>query len=342
MINSVARASVIVATRGDRPAELRECLRLIRAQTTSEDEIIVVDSASRDAELVQRLAREAGAKYLRTHLGGSARARNVGIDNARGEIMAFTDDDAYVCDGWLDALVDGFRDSSVSAVVGPVYVLGSESEYLFSFPDFDPGRDVVRFNRESRDWFLHARCGAIGSGANIAVRRAAFVRHGGFRESLGSGAPIGGDENYCLLTLIENGETVLNEPSAAVHHLRQPDDRLHDLRGRNVAYYFYLLLTRPRIRKPLLAHAFSRRPHAVQGTASPFSSMDVVRAFARAPGLVFSALIIDRAQQPVRQTRASETADRTHSERTATHLPKSALRLSAQSLPSRSASSMDP
>ena len=112
------RASVISASR-DRPDELQLCLRSIRQAVTADDEIIVVDSASADAEGVRRVAASSGARYIRTEAGGSAKARNAGIQQARGDIIAFTDDDARVEAGWLSALVAGFSDPAVTAVVGP-------------------------------------------------------------------------------------------------------------------------------------------------------------------------------------------------------------------------------
>jgi glycosyltransferase involved in cell wall biosynthesis len=73
---------------------IREALESVRAQTTQPQEIIVVDDASNpaDAALLDREARDCVVIHLRENLGPSS-ARNVGIDRARGEWIAFLDCD---------------------------------------------------------------------------------------------------------------------------------------------------------------------------------------------------------------------------------------------------------
>jgi GT2 family glycosyltransferase len=213
------------------------------------DEIVVVDSASADPSAVLAVAASSRARVLRCDAPGSARARNVGAAHASGEYVAFVDDDAVVESDWLTALVTGFSDPTVAAVVGPVFELGSvPPKLLLHYPTFRPDTDAIKFSRLDPAWFARIRFGAIGSGTNLAVRREAFERFGRFRECLGQGAPICGDETYCLLALVESGECVLNQPAARVHHPLQSAQRLHDLQESRVAYLLYVLMTRPGLR----------------------------------------------------------------------------------------------
>jgi len=87
-------------------------IQSILAQTVPVDEIIVVDDGSTDetAHVVAR-RRESGLPVtcLYQDWARMGAARHRGIQVARGEILAFTDDDCTVEPGWLTALVDTFQ-----------------------------------------------------------------------------------------------------------------------------------------------------------------------------------------------------------------------------------------
>ena len=76
--------SIVVPTR-DRPEQLSRCLTSIQRALDGDDELIVVDSASQNGSAIERIATEAGARYLRAPLPGVNRARNVGWRAARGD-----------------------------------------------------------------------------------------------------------------------------------------------------------------------------------------------------------------------------------------------------------------
>ena len=289
--------SVVVASR-NRPEELYNCLHSIRAAMRPGDELIVVDSASAAPRSVHRVAEQVGAKVIRTELAGSAAARNLGVARAVCDILAFTDDDAVVDQHWISTACERFRDARISAVVGPVFESGLATDRtLFEFGSFSAASDEVEFDRRSGDWFSRARFGAIGSGANLFVRRSAFESHGPFREGLGAGAPIIGDENYFLLTLIESGAIVAHVPGSRVHHPAQSIERLRDVRMGYVAYLLYVFLTRPLIRSQVCQSAFTGLRRMRGSAARPARRTpltEIVRAVVRAPHLVVRALRIDR------------------------------------------------
>ena len=291
------RTSVVIASR-DRPRELLACLRSVQAAISPSDEIIVVDSASRDSSATSATANSVGATVLRSELPGSARARNLGVASARGEFIAFTDDDARVDADWIQSAAKRFRDAAVAAVVGPVYAADVVPETpLFEFGAFDVSKDVVVFNRSAANWFSRVRLGAIGSGANLHVRRTAFEQHGLFRESLGAGAPIIGDENYFLLSLIEGGATVVHDPRTRVLHPSQSIERLKEVRLSYLAYVLYVFVTRGEIRSKVAVsflrglrreRSFGLKP------ARSIQLSEIVSAAWRAPRLVIAARQIDR------------------------------------------------
>ena len=121
-------ASVVVPTRG-RPALLRRCLEALCRQTLDRHryEIIVVDDGPDDQTrlAVESYAARMAAYALRVIYvpspgpHGPAAARNRGWQHARGEIIAFTDDDTEPDANWLAAGLDAF-DAGIDAVCGLV------------------------------------------------------------------------------------------------------------------------------------------------------------------------------------------------------------------------------
>jgi hypothetical protein len=105
-------ASVVVCTR-DRPEPLLGCLESILRIDYPRYEVLVVDNApNTDATrglVRERLGHLPHVRYLREPRPGLSRARNAALEAARGEIVAFVDDDVVVDPGWLRSIVLGFR-----------------------------------------------------------------------------------------------------------------------------------------------------------------------------------------------------------------------------------------
>lgn len=107
-------ASVVVCTH-DRADSLRVTLASLERLRGLDDltwEVVVVDNASGDETpaVIEACARR-GHLPLRPVFEprlGHARARNAGVRAARGQVVAFTDDDVAVDPGWLRAVVEGF------------------------------------------------------------------------------------------------------------------------------------------------------------------------------------------------------------------------------------------
>lgn len=94
---------------------LTQCLESLKNQTDSNYEIIIVDDCSSDDS--PKICEEFGFKTLRLSLNkGQAVARNMGVKEARGEIIAFIDSDAVVASNWLEKfrqLLDKHSDADV-------------------------------------------------------------------------------------------------------------------------------------------------------------------------------------------------------------------------------------
>ena len=100
--------SVIVPVRNDRRIE--ECLNSLIHQDFPRDqyEILVVDNGSTDPEIPQ-IIQKFPVRYISEPRIGSYTARNSGIDQASGGILAFTDSDCILPATWLPKIKEHFE-----------------------------------------------------------------------------------------------------------------------------------------------------------------------------------------------------------------------------------------
>src|SRR5690349_3490688 len=112
--------TVCICTR-NRGASIVATLRSLDASSYTDFDVVIVDQSTGD-ETAQaiRAATDGDARfsYLRSTSVGLAAARNLALAQARGPIIAFTDDDCEVSPQWLAALVDIFQQN---ADVGAVF-----------------------------------------------------------------------------------------------------------------------------------------------------------------------------------------------------------------------------
>ena len=99
--------SVVVVTH-NRPDELKECLESLKRQNFPKNshEILIVDSSTTHKNEILTLVKKYPVKYIHTKYKGMTVARNIGICNARGEIVAFLDDDAIADETYDDLDMD--------------------------------------------------------------------------------------------------------------------------------------------------------------------------------------------------------------------------------------------
>src|SRR5213078_249487 len=110
-------ASVVIPTR-NRRATLAALLERVAPQAAAAGaEVVVVDNGSTDGtrESLARLAADGRLRVVHEPVPGATRART-----ARGEVIAFVDDDALPADGWLAALLAPFANPRVAAAGGRV------------------------------------------------------------------------------------------------------------------------------------------------------------------------------------------------------------------------------
>jgi glycosyltransferase involved in cell wall biosynthesis len=110
--------AVVVPT-FNRKAVLRQCIEALAKQDYPDFEVIVVDDGSTDQTSEMIVDEFPKVRFLTQDHRGPAAARNRGVAGARGEIIAFTDDDCVAPRNWLTRLADGYaRHPRVAGVGG--------------------------------------------------------------------------------------------------------------------------------------------------------------------------------------------------------------------------------
>lgn len=222
--------SVIICTR-DRPDRLRVVFDGLRRQTRTGFELVVVDNSPSDDETRRVvLERWPEATYLVDPVVGVPHARNAGAHAARGEVLAFIDDDCRPVPGWVDAIAGAFtRDPGLGAVTGPILPLELETraqEALERRGGFNRGFDRRRFTLDDVTDGPHpVQAWQFGAGGNFAASRRCLEAVDGFDEALDRSEDID-----FLYRVVRSGRPLVFEPAVAVHHRHPP--RWRQLRRR--------------------------------------------------------------------------------------------------------------
>ncbi|HEX4430992.1 MAG TPA: glycosyltransferase [Frankiaceae bacterium] len=205
-----AGISIIVCSR-NRPEMLDHCLAAIRDAMDAADELVVVDSASRDGE-TWRIAESYTDRVLRCGRPGLSRARNAGLRAATRQVVAFTDDDCRPALDWTRALRERFTDPEVAFVLGRVRA-GEGPE--------GSGNASVHDVAEPRVIDTSVPLETVGHGANMAFRRAKLIAINGFDEMLGTGSSLrAGEDKDAIWRLLSSGCIGYYEPAASVTHVQ--------------------------------------------------------------------------------------------------------------------------
>jgi hypothetical protein len=275
-----AQLSVVICTLGEgRVAEAVESVAESARAAAAAVETFVVWQGTEPAAVLD------GAVVLDVFPSGLAYARNRGLVAARGELVAFVDDDEVVDAAWVGGLLDAFsRAEAPAGVFGPIAPRDEPG-----LP-YRGGGSFRSIGRGTPPW-------RVGSGSNMAFRREALLAVGGFDPLFGAGSVSrGGEATELIHRLLESGRTLAWSPDAVVYGpARTEPERLRS--SYLDAYGLGKVLRRHR--SPLLAARHGseiaraltsgarardgRRLRETRATLHGFTSAVAFRASARSP-----------------------------------------------------------
>jgi GT2 family glycosyltransferase len=170
---------------------------------------------------VKEKALKFGFKFLLSEKANVSMQRNIGIKNAKGDVIAFIDDDAIAYEDWLSQLAKHYEDENVACVGGRVI-----PKFLGEIPDFLKGLPPQIFKGFLGETLLEFDKATILNkpllwGVNLSVRKNVFDAVGTFDESVGRTINnlMGEEEIELQERILKKGFKIIYEPNAIVTHL---------------------------------------------------------------------------------------------------------------------------
>jgi glycosyltransferase involved in cell wall biosynthesis len=272
---------------------LERCLQALARLEHPSFEVLVVDNTADDRAAPQ-LAAQFGARYLREAQVGLSRARNAGGRAARGDVVAFVDDDAVPDPAWLRSHDAALADLTLVGTTGrvlPAHPEAPGSRAYAAVGGEDVGEEAFTVDNRTAGWFERANFGGLGIGPNFALRRTLFDSGWSFREDLGLGTPLQGEEHYAFFDLIRLGHRIRYVPWAIVEHEAPATPDGVRARKRRIvratsAYLVMLVVEEPGYRKAALRYALT----GLSGRRRSWRPPTLEPSFVRRPELVRAAL----------------------------------------------------
>ena len=203
MAKTRIRTSVIIPAY-NAEKHIENCLRAVEAQTSQPLEIIVIDDGSKDntRTIVKTFP---DVKFFSQQNQGPAKARNVGAQKAKGEIIVFLDSDCVPEKNWLEEMLKPFSDEKVIGVQGAYKT--NQTAVVAQFDQMDIEYRYERMKRAKKlDW--------IGS-YSAAYHKKEFEKFKGFDESFPKAS---GEDAELSYRIAEAGGKLVFNPHAIVFH----------------------------------------------------------------------------------------------------------------------------
>jgi cellulose synthase/poly-beta-1,6-N-acetylglucosamine synthase-like glycosyltransferase len=216
--------SIVVPVR-NREQTIGWCLESLTNLDYPGYEVIVVDDHSSDR--TREIVRTFPVRLVKVEFVNQYAARNAGIGQSKGEIVAFTDSDCLVVRDWLKNLVGAYQDARIGGVGGKlISCRGTRATEVFlgmGILDFMTPEGGLVLRRKNR--FMS---GLTGS-ANMSYRKQILLELNGFDESY----PTCGDYDLCR-RVQQKHYRLLYEPRAVVRHRHRSN-----LSGLIIQFFLY-------------------------------------------------------------------------------------------------------
>lgn len=205
------RISVVVCSfNGART--IRDCLEGLLRLEYPNYEVIVVNDGSSDATVT--VTQEYGFRLINIKNGGLSNARNIGLKEAAGEIVAYIDDDAYPDPHWLTYLASSFMKWNHAGIGGPNITPPGDGPVAECVANAPGGPIHVLLSDQEAEHI---------PGCNMAFRKSALELVGGFDPHF----RVAGDDVDLCWRLQGKGWTLGFSPAAVVWHHRRNSVRAY-------------------------------------------------------------------------------------------------------------------
>jgi GT2 family glycosyltransferase len=213
-MNHLLPSFTVIVPTYDRPRSLAECLAALADLDYPRDrlEVVVADDGSPESPegVVAGFRDRLDLCLLHLPHGGPARARNAGAEAARGEYLAFTDDDCVPAADWLARLAARFAHA-------PGHAIGGRT---INRLDRNPYATASQVLIDYLYGYFAPRPGRFFTSNNLAVPASLFRAVGGFDENFPLAAAE--DREFCG-RWSQLGHPLLHVPEAVVHHAHTLD-----------------------------------------------------------------------------------------------------------------------
>ena len=206
--------TVVISTR-NRGEGIVETIETILLNDYPDFEVRVIDQSDGDttATALQQFLNDPRFLYVRTTSRGLSAGRNLGIQGARNELIAITDDDCRTPADWLRELTFAFGvDQRIGVVFGNI-----------NPGPHDSGRGFIMSYRRKESFLarsIYDKHRVECLAACMGVRKSAWLALGGFDELLGAGAPfLAAEELDFTIRALMAGYYVYESPAFSVSHL---------------------------------------------------------------------------------------------------------------------------
>jgi len=209
-------------------------------------EVIVVDSSSSDN--TSKLAKIYPIRYISILERNRQRARNIGLSQSKGDIVAFIDDDVAVDENWSTNMLISYTHSNIGGVGGRVIPYGASASYFVRTKNKEIGK-------------IHTDGLILGNfdvplptltevdhlpGCNMSFRKDLLMKAGGFDENfIGNGFR---DDTDVSLRIKRTGYKLVYQPKALIWHKfigRVIDEKWAYWYTRNSIYFYFKNISPP-------------------------------------------------------------------------------------------------
>lgn len=216
--------SIVIVTR-NRPDMVKRCLDAISKKNDVDSEIIVVDASTdnRTKEIIVRGFPEVKYFYLENGENQRPKSKNLGINVAEGEIVAFLDDDSIVQDGWLEACVESYTSDKIGGA-GGIIIDTNLSKEIYRTDQIGAitfnGTRIGNFNTDPKKTIEveHLR------GCNMSFRRDVLERIGGFDLNYTGSNVL--EETDLSVRVRKSGYRIIFNPKMSVIHTAAPRESI--------------------------------------------------------------------------------------------------------------------